>query len=1033
MRKIIIHFIILILLGVNSAWAQLSPYQSHQDLYNEAKELFDKQLYGMAQKKIDDFLSAEELIRSDRYNDLHVNAKFMQAVSAYHTQHPLAEEMLTNFVRTYDENTKAPLGRYYLAKLYVDQKDYERSVEPLLAAYNEGGLPQQQLEEVIFLLGYSYSIPDKNRYADDLKAERFLSMASATPGPYQEDAKYYYALLLYRNGDYSRAYAALSTLENSGKYGDEIRVYLAYTLYELKRYDELFALAEGIPMGVGSQRQDAEVFVIVANTYYELRDYPNSIRYFTEFERNRLPMTRVSNYRYAYSLYKLDRYIEAIPVFQRILTANDSIGQAGSYYLGFCFLETGDPESAKFAFYKAAQPAVNVLNPVDPTIREDAMFQYAKVCFATGDYEEARKNLDQLLDATAHPGFASVSEARGILAEIYFYSKNYLEAIRFFEQSRETPSARARAAYQNACFNYGVDLYNEGKYRPSITYLQKAVRESADPNLSNSAQYWIAEALFREDRFRQARNAYTEYSRMSGVQRNRYYKYTNYAIGWTYFKEKNYDRAYRSFDQFIRSAGPEFPKVPLIDANLRAGDCRFLQRRYGEAIAYYQQVRRINYAFQDYSLYQIAEAYYRQRKYQNSVDSYNQLVRNHRDSKFRDDALDKMSSIYANWLNNYQRSAQFAEMLIKDYPRNPLVANAYNRLGIAAFNQSRNRDAVKFFKKVLTDYPNDKENTQVALDNLGSLVSPSEYDRILRDFRNRNPQNDNLASVTFNTALERYYSGNYSAAISQLTSYIQDYPSGEKYIEALLFRARSQKELNNASAALRDYKAVYDATPATEFTFPALQEAAEMHYERRDYRSGVQLYGMLRDIALEPQNRAQAALGMADGYMNLGEYDNAKQVLQAVVNDLQVEENVRLEADVLIGMADYEKGSLAAAFQRFTRIEKAYDNEKAAQSQFMITQILFDQGKYEEAYQAGVDMKNNYPSYNYWKARAFLVVAEANYALGEIFQAKGTLQSLVDQTRDRFPDVFEMASRRLAEIEEEERRNNALTPTDSNQ
>ncbi|MEM8901500.1 MAG: hypothetical protein AAGC85_25550, partial [Bacteroidota bacterium] len=66
-----------------------------------------------------------------------------------------------------------------------------------------------------------------------------------------------------------------------------------------------------------------------------------------------------------------------------------------------------------------------------------------------------------------------------------------------------------------------------------------------------------------------------------------------------------------------------------------------------------------------------------------------------------------------------------------------------------------------------------------------------------------------------------------------------------------------------------------------------------------------------------------------------------------------------------------------------------------------------------------------YPSFNYWKARTYLVVAEANYELGEIFQAKGTLQSLVDQTRDRYPDIFEAASKRLAEIEEEERNNEA--------
>ena len=121
-----------------------------------------------------------------------------------------------------------------------------------------------------------------------------------------------------------------------------------------------------------------------------------------------------------------------------------------------------------------------------------------------------------------------------------------------------------------------------------------------------------------------------------------------------------------------------------------------------------------------------------------------------------------------------------------------------------------------------------------------------------------------------------------------------------------------------------------------------------------------------------------------------------------------------------------------------------FKNEFGAESQHMVTQILLDQGlkfknagqaaeanaKFEETKTAGIYLKNAYPTFNYWKAKSFLNVAEANYELGEVFQAKGVLESLVSE--DRFPEIQKAAQDRLAEIQAEEDAQNALPPSDGN-
>ncbi|MEM6766246.1 MAG: hypothetical protein AAF655_15010, partial [Bacteroidota bacterium] len=95
------------------ATAQISPYESHIALYRDAEELYEKKLYAAAQRKLGDFLENERYLRGDDFNDLHVNARYMQAVSQYHLEQSDAALSLTQFAEEFPENTKAMMAYYY--------------------------------------------------------------------------------------------------------------------------------------------------------------------------------------------------------------------------------------------------------------------------------------------------------------------------------------------------------------------------------------------------------------------------------------------------------------------------------------------------------------------------------------------------------------------------------------------------------------------------------------------------------------------------------------------------------------------------------------------------------------------------------------------------------------------------------------------------------------------------------------------------------------------------------------------------------
>ncbi|MEO1416086.1 MAG: tetratricopeptide repeat protein [Bacteroidota bacterium] len=1006
--------------------AQLPTYNDYLYLYNEANELFEKEKFGAAQKKIEAFLVFEEDLRANEANDLHANAKYIQAVSAVQLEREDAEALLDEFLIDFSENTKAPLAAFYLGKHYYVRRKYSKAIGPLVKAVQSSALDQEVFDEVVFKLGYSY-FKDEN-YP---QAVQYFDMAANKKNKYQEDARYYKAILLYQQGKYAEAYSALNALKTSKKYGQDTRVYLANTLFQLKKMDELFVLADDLVRGPRLKKEDAQIYYIVANASFEKEDFPKSTEYYGQFEKNRGKLNRTDYFRYGYAEYQQKAYEASVPHFQKVIKqdATDSLSQIASYYLGFALLETNDEEAAKLAFFKAAQGGVQAV----PTITQDALYQYAKVAFSTESYADALKALNQIIRDYPKAGY--IGEVQTMIGEVYLYNRNYPEAVKYFE-SIPRSTTRAKRAYQTVCYFYGIELFEKGKLKEAYGYFQKAIATNQDKTTTLSATYWKAETQFRQKQYQPAQVTYQAYQKQSAASQNEFYARSFYGLGWSHYKQKEYKSAIKAFNTFIDRAAKNENRKLVVDAHTRVADGYFLQKSYPNAIDYYNRVMRFKYIFRDYAAYQIAEAYYRQNNYQQSVNTFDKLITNFKRSEFRDDALDRISDIYATWIRDYNQTLKYAQMLVKDYPKSPLAVVAYNRMALASYNLGNKDNAIKYYKKVLTDYGADKKNSQAALDNLRNLVSEREFDKILKDYRNSNPKMDNnLAEIVFSTAKERYFSGNYTSAIDQFSTYIKDYKNGPDYIEALLFRARSYNEIGKFDPALKDYKKIYDATVANSYTFQALDEAAEIEYKRRNYSESLALFNQLERNAGKLANQVIGLFGIAKSQQGLGQYTQAIAALRKITDNAEVTIASRTQARVQIGQAQYESGNLDAALTTFQSVENDFKNEFGAESQLMIGTIYLDQGialkeagqteaantRLKEVATATKYMANNYPTFNYLKAKMFYILAEAYYQRGKVFQAKGTLGSLISE--DRYPDIQEQARKRLAEIEAEEAAN----------
>jgi TolA-binding protein len=94
--------------------------------------------------------------------------------------------------------------------------------------------------------------------------------------------------------------------------------------------------------------------------------------------------------------------------------------------------------------------------------------------------------------------------------------------------------------------------------------------------------------------------------------------------------------------------------------------------------------------------------------------------------------------------------------------------------------------------------------------------------------------------------------------------------------------------------------------------------------------------------------------------------------------------------------AYYSKGDKEFALGAFNRVTEMPVSEKAVEAKYMVAKILYEQQNYKNSLDTCFKLKNKYSSYEYWVAKTFVLVADNYYAQGNVFQAKATLESIVE-------------------------------------
>ena len=106
------------------------------------------------------------------------------------------------------------------------------------------------------------------------------------------------------------------------------------------------------------------------------------------------------------------------------------------------------------------------------------------------------------------------------------------------------------------------------------------------------------------------------------------------------------------------------------------------------------------------------------------------------------------------------------------------------------------------------------------------------------------------------------------------------------------------------------------------------------------------------------------------------------------------------------------RGDSTSAKDEFLNTLNAAHDEYGAEAKYLLAQLFYNQKEYKQSIETLISLNNDFEEYQDWVGKSYLLLADNYVGLNNVFQAKATLQSLIDH----FPqqNVKEAARKKMS-------------------
>jgi len=967
--------------------------------YNRGLELYEKQKFGAAK---DQFEKSVERF-DNQHSEISANADFYIAACALKLFHKDSEFLLKEFVRNYSASPRVQDAWLLIGNYNYRKKKWEKAIH----YYDQLSIPdlvEPMLSEYLFKMGYAHFQEEQLDEAADL----FFQMKDQS-SVYYAPGVYYLAHINYSREKYATALKGFQSLEGHPQFGDVVPYYIVQVLHYQKEFDQLVSYGQKF-LGNKDVKRRAEISRLVGDALFNQQAYAEAIPFLSDFMSSRYSKQKEDYYTLGYAYYKNEQFEDAAEQFSKISYNEDATGQNAQYHLGESYLRAGKKSYARNAYRAATRM------DFDADIKEDALYKFALLSYELSydPYDGAIAAFKEYI--AEYPDRERTKEAYDYLVNIYLTSKNYDAALASIDEY-EDPDIRLKEAYQRIAFNKGVTLFQERLFVDALSYLDRSLKFDYSKTVTAKATYWKAECHYYRGDYAKAVKTYEEFIYSPGAVLTPYFNLANYNVGYAYFQQDKFIEAPSWFRRFV-GFKKEQDEAKLSDANLRIGDCYFMLNQYDAAFEYYVYASEIGKSDPDYAMYQVAMTQGLLKKLSDKLTSLQNLVSAYPNSHYLDAAHYEIGRVHiAQGRDQYALTS--LQMVVDDFPGSSYVRKALVSIGQTHYNGQQDEKALEVFLKIVREYPT-YEDTREALIGVQNIYTDQghvdKYEELISSLDFVNISDMALDSINYEAAEIQYFNGQCKEAVTAFNKYLDRFGKGIFSLNARYYRAECLSRMGQDVKAAVDYEYVADL-PRNKFSEPALVKAARTSYADSKYPQALGYYKRLSLLGQYKNNLLESEIGQMRCNFILKNYQGA--IANGIIaqESEKLDHNLRVETDITIAKSNLALNSPGAASSYLSQVILSGSPSQAAEATYLMAKMEFDSDMLDTSEVMVFSLVEAYQSESFWLGKGLLLLSDIYMTRGDLFQAKATLQNIVDNYEEE-DEVKAEAEEKIITIEE---------------
>jgi TolA-binding protein len=971
--------------------------------FKEAKEFFLKEQYSLSYPLLREIKHEHSNETRARRTYLMQDVDYYYVVSGLKLNLPVAEAEAKTFVELANNEPRQQMMSYHLAKYYFVKNDYENAI----TFYERAGysnLSNEEIADAKFEKAYSHF--NLKQFSD--AKPLFNEIHQLPKNRYYIPANYYYGLISYRDRQFAEAMKAFKVVETQEEYRGVVPYYITEIYYFQGKKDEALRYGEEI-LSKGGQYYEKDLNLLIGQIYFERKNFARALPLLEAYVNSSEKVSKEIMYELSYCYYQANQLTKAIEGFKQLSNERDSLGQNSMYLLGDCYLKTGQKANARVAFQYCA------LNSSNKQQQEISRFNYAKLSYELGYPDIALTEMQKFLEN--NPRSPYETEAREILVALLANSNDYSGALALYE-SFDKPTPSMQKLYPKILYGRATEYFNDGELERADDMFNRVTKNQYAGNYNHFAQFWRGEIAYRKGDYDGAVRMLTSYLENGGFQGEANPNNAKYVLGYAYLKKENYRQALANFEQLGRNVSAS--STPIVqDAFLRTADAHFMLRDYARARAMYDAILNAALPQSDYAMYQKAVIA--------GITNPGEKVRilNTLSSQYPSSEL--VTDANMEIANTYMAEEKFRDAIpyLNKVLATPRASSEHPRallkLGLSHYNLNNNTEALANYQRLVKQYPASPEADE-ALENLKNVYveegRPNEYVDFVRS-TGKNISVSEADSLTYNAAELKYTNGDCTGAIAGFSNYLSKYPTGSFALQAYFLRSECYLKSKDFSKAVEGYEAVMQGGASRYAERAALQASRLYYFELKDYVKAKNAFVRLREIASTQENQMEALRGLVRSYYQLKDYAEANTAAKDLLTRKGLSTDDKAIANLVLGKSAQVNNKLDEALTAFKAVAAVNKSAWGAEARYEIANIYFAQNNLSAAEKAGMEVIRVTASYDYWVAKAYILLGDIYMQQKDYFNAKATYQSVADNVT--IPELKVEAQNKLVKAVEAEK------------